>query len=514
MNPTFDLLESPWLPCIRADGTPVELGLRDALVRSHELLQLGGDSPLVVAALHRLLLAVLHRVFGPADAREWAELWDAGRWDAARLDAYLGQWQHRFDLFDGERPFYQAPDDRVKTKSVNSLIHQVASGNNRTLFDHHVDERGITLTPGQAARMLLAAQAFGLSGLCAPGLPNFTYGPCVRGIIFLVQGDTLFETLALNLLPYPDDSIFLGSPKDRPSWEMDNPLFPDRSRPRGYLDYLTWFNRRVLLTADVVSDKLVVREMTMAPGLALSEEVQDPMKHFFKHKRLGLLPLRFREDRALWRDSAALFELRSTASRPPRALAWLAELIDEEYLRNRHQTHHCLALGIGIGKKAADVDFCRSERIPLSTAVLRDDELVGNLRQMLDMAEKAAQRLSDAALWLAILGLSPAIDGEPAKVLRTLPKNLRDTASDLREQWAVEQRYWPHLELPFRLTMEALPQDREGALESWRKTLWKAAWDAFDQVTGSLDHDPGKLKAVVRARGQLAGGLVKVLPKP
>ena len=65
MSVSFDLLKRAWVPCIRADGTLDELSLRDALVRAHELRALHGESPLVVAALYRLLLAVLHRVFGP-----------------------------------------------------------------------------------------------------------------------------------------------------------------------------------------------------------------------------------------------------------------------------------------------------------------------------------------------------------------------------------------------------------------------------------------------------------------
>ena len=40
MSPTFDLLQSPWIPCIQNDGTPAELGMRDTLIRAHELREL------------------------------------------------------------------------------------------------------------------------------------------------------------------------------------------------------------------------------------------------------------------------------------------------------------------------------------------------------------------------------------------------------------------------------------------------------------------------------------------
>ena len=182
MSPQFNLVDMPWIPCIRRDGQSVELGLRDALQRAHELRELGGESPLVTAALYRLLLAILHRVYGPDGYDTWYTLWQARRWDPAPLEAYFTHWYDRFDLFHPKRPFYQAADERVKPKSVTSLVHDVASGNNATLFDHHTDDRGLTLTPAQAARFLVAAQSFGLAGLS--GLPQkFTDGTCALGII-------------------------------------------------------------------------------------------------------------------------------------------------------------------------------------------------------------------------------------------------------------------------------------------------------------------------------------------
>jgi len=105
MTASFDLISEPWVPCVGRDGQAVELGLQDVLVRAHELRELGGESPLVTAALHRLLLVVLHRVFGSADYDAWYALWQAGRFDPTVLDAYFAQWRERFDLFHPARPF-------------------------------------------------------------------------------------------------------------------------------------------------------------------------------------------------------------------------------------------------------------------------------------------------------------------------------------------------------------------------------------------------------------------------
>lgn len=503
MRATFNLVDQKWVPCITSGGQEVELGLCDVLVQAHELREIGGESPLVTAALHRLFLAVLHRVFGPPGIKEWAVLWQAGRWDSRAVELYLEAWRHHFDLFDAERPFFQARDSRVKPKPVSSLIHDVASGNNPVLFDHHTDQEGITLTAGEAARMLVAAQSFGLAGLS--GLSQkFTDGPCARGVVFLVQGRNLFETLMLNLLPYPtDESTLPHSADDRPAWEMADPLVPDRSRPLGYLDYLTWQNRRVLFFPEIDRENVVVRQMTMAPALRLDADILDPLTHYRRDELLGPRPLAFREDRGLWRDSTALFQLQDPGYRPPAVFAWLAELTYGGCV-NRSQTLRYLALGMS--KKQAKVNFYRSERMPLPMAYLTDPSLVEGLRDAITMAEDVGRRLWGAARTLATFLLSPEADDESGR------QPAREDLDALMGQWAVERRFWARLEISFRQTVERLPGDREGQLERWRRVLERAAWQAFDAVAENVGQDPASLKATVRSRGQLAVGLARALP--
>jgi CRISPR system Cascade subunit CasA len=505
MTPEFNLIDRPWIPCVRKDGTPETLSLRETFAQAHKLRALSGDNPLETAALHRLMLALLHRVFGPHDEDAWMDLRSEMSFDTATLEDYWDCYHSRLGLFDPDHPFYQTEDDRVKHKPPNSLILDLAFGNKGTLFDHHTDDQAASLSPAKAARALVTLQTFGLAGLSGIRGDTFTDGPWTRGVVFLIQGDNLHETLVLNALSYPTrDDIFLHHEADRPAWEMDDPFAPDRTRPLGYLDYLTWQNRRIMLFPEETEDGVRVTEMTMGPGLRLDRDVLDPMHHYRIDDSRGYLVMRFNEERALWRDSAAIFKLHSHEDRPPRTFGWLAELIDDGYL-DPEGTRRYLALGMANSR--ARVDFYRGERLPLPMAYLtpEGERFTEHLQTAMETAELARRQLWGAARTLATYVLVPQADAEEAH------QPSREDMDKLTAQWAVERDYWVQLEIPFYDLVEGLPNDVETALDTWHDTVRRVAWEAFDYVAGQVEHDPRNLKAAVRGRGQLAAGLKRVL---
>src|SRR5262245_6008272 len=75
MMPSFNLLEEGWIPCVMSDGEARELSLRNALIEADRIREIFDTSPLVTAALHRLLLAVLWRCFPMRGQAEWKTLW-------------------------------------------------------------------------------------------------------------------------------------------------------------------------------------------------------------------------------------------------------------------------------------------------------------------------------------------------------------------------------------------------------------------------------------------------------
>ena len=75
----FNLIDEKWIPVRFPDGTRAELGIQDTLLRAKEIEAIEDASPLVVASLHRFLLAVLYRALeGPTDIDQAKALFAAG----------------------------------------------------------------------------------------------------------------------------------------------------------------------------------------------------------------------------------------------------------------------------------------------------------------------------------------------------------------------------------------------------------------------------------------------------
>ncbi|MCB0109687.1 MAG: type I-E CRISPR-associated protein Cse1/CasA, partial [Caldilineaceae bacterium] len=308
---SFNLIDEKWIPCIRSDdGRSDLLSLRETLAESHLLEDIAGDTPLQTAALYRLLIAILLRIYKPTagDFDTWRAMWTSPTWDMTQINSYLDEQskRNRFDLFDEERPFYQS-DRNGKRDSVVTLKYGTGFRHN-PLFDHDNDEIFLSLSPAVAARSLVTIQAFGLGG--AGG--TRTDAPWSKGVIYFVHGANLKETLFLNLLPYPDEDggeRLTDEGSDLPTWEMEDPFEERKGQPQGYLDLLTWQNLKMMLFPEIQGDEIVVRAVKFGGGLRLAKDFMDPMKFNQKNEQFtdGFRPISFEEDRGLWPNSYAIF---------------------------------------------------------------------------------------------------------------------------------------------------------------------------------------------------------------
>lgn len=495
MQYSFNLIDQPWIPCTTLNGSLVELSLHDLFAQAHELRAICCETPLMTAALYPTLLALLHRVFGPEDREAWELLWKQGAFPMQPLISYFEQWYERFDLFHPERPFYQERDDRVQPKSVIHLVHSI--GNTGTLFTHETDENVVSLTSAEAARQLLAAQLFrtaGLSGL----VEKFTDGAFTRGVLFWLNGATIFEMLMLNLMPYPSSLLSIPhTTPDSPVWEQEAPYLK-RGVPYGYLDYLTWSSNRIMLHPVEEGEQVGVKTMRIAPGLQFSAEITSPQKRYSRKSSDDPWQfLYFNSNKALWRDYHSLLTFGDTNIRPPAVITWLAELLNYGILDARL---HAQVTAIGMLADQAKPIFYRQEFVPLPKELLGNPEAVLTMTEAIQDAEAAALVLRSALNELAdqvlMRGGDSQQDGE--------------TRKQLVQNWDVLSLYWARLEPHFWEFVEAVSKGADQGRDEWRKAMKGIAHDCLTEAARMCGTSAAALKGEVNARRKLNVGISKL----
>lgn len=498
--PSFNLVDNPWIPCLLTDGSRQDLSLRQALCQAHEVREIYDPSPLVTLGLHRLLLAILHRVFGPKNLNQWIALWNRGEWDGDEIDGYLSTRAHRFDLFDQERPFYQVPAmEDAGERPIAGILLEASSGNNATLFDHGQVEGTDAIPPGRAACYLVAYQAHAI-GLGKSRPFYLKDAPLTRGLTVLAYGENLFETLALNLMGEARWSGFPLEKSDRPFWERDElgKPNPQGTWPSGRADYLTWASRRVHLIPEGNPPKVARCQIQQNYCLPSNVLRWDPFKRY-KRDEKGWSPEGLAADKAAWRDCHALLSMRSGDSARPELLDWLGEielLRQEGRIQGKPQyTLAVFGLSTAAGKPAS-VELWRHERLPLPTAYLNDEGLLDQLRNALELAGAVGSALR-RAVWILAKALVPGFG-----------------ASRLSEHLALDNLFWPRLEEPFRHLMTDLPRQGEGDLQVWQGQLRRAALESFRGIWRELETSDRGLKALVQAEGFLYRELAKVMEPP
>jgi len=351
--PTFNLLHEPWIPVRPLDGRPArEVGLRDLLLHARTFSRIDDPSPLITVALLRLTLALLHRsLHGPRNTEQAAK-WFTGGFPDDTLETYFQTWEDHFDLFHPERPFWQVRDltldlDGGKYRSHwTRLGTEVGSANTLPLFNvagRPGGERSDALTPAQAARRLVEGQTFLLGGLIKRFTTAAKAAPIATLALTTVQGDTLHETLCLNL------PVYAGQEGDRAVWERE-PLTVQDVRefyenelsevPRGRTDRYTWPSRSVLLVPEIGETGLVqVTHIGFAAGIPMEGpgegdgRILDPMVTLrppSDPKKPERFPLKLRREQLLWRDLSALLavpEAEVSAHHPPSTLTFAGELL-------------------------------------------------------------------------------------------------------------------------------------------------------------------------------------------
>jgi CRISPR system Cascade subunit CasA len=520
-------------------GPPTYLGIRQVLRQANQIQQIADPAPTVTAALHRLLLAMLHRSLnGPRSPAEWGAIWRAGTWDMACIEAYLSRFHDRFDLFDATHPFYQATTPAERTLShVNQISHQLASGRNPLLFDHSLPEHG--MAPDAAARYLIAQQSFSVGGMFSinPGqsaADKFSPGsPLLKSAVCLVTGNNLFETLMLNWHLYNREAEqpfqFCGD--DKPAWERDEPVTPTERRPDGWVDLLTWQCRCMRLQPAVSSDgSIIVTHAALMKGYffpqAFDQHQAETMVAYavFKNPTAGnpWLPVGLNPNKAIWRDSHALFQSFDVDHSRPRTLNWLGTLVAEGQLRFEQRSKALPLQVFGIMPDQARIEDWRTETLALPQLFLDRPEIAEKateiLRRELEYAENMAHLLEPRLLNIPHKEKRLKVAGpSPIRILADELLSPGERDADTRAIGALGRHispvinYWAVLEEPFRTFLLALADDiylnqfgdlaeRGDAARAWSEEIDRVTRRCFDEAVNGLANSGRALRAAALAR--------------
>lgn len=538
---SFNLVTEPWIEVLDAQGVASTVSLSELFKDLEHIALVSGDMPTQDFAIFRLLLAIAHRaVEGPVDQNNWFELWEDPQGFSQACQDYLSTWQHRFDLFDPQQPFYQvanlAPCNPKETGSLRKLIASVPD--NFPLFTSHLGSGLDSLSGAEAARWLIHLQAYDTSGIKTgmvgddrvKGGKGYPIGTGWAGNLggLVIEGSNLFQTLLLNLVPMPTTSSAYDCQTDLPVWErapqsaIPDGVAPgvDARPPLGKVDLYTWQVRRVRLVPDSQGN-------VISAIVGNGDKISGHNKHVYEpltgwrfsepqtkaYKTDVYMPRTHDPSRRLWRGLQSVVSNTFISEGKSRGfqsgnLAFLHEIQEFVGLTGLLRVR---AYGIAYGPQSAVFEECFYDSITAPVSVYTSPDL-GNLAlDAASAAEKAVYVLADFAQNLAY---AAGADRNPPDRFSEGPRSRAQS-----EAFGVLEglyRQWLH---------DLIPESSSTAMAEWRTVVRNTVQTLADQY--ALEAGPASLigreielksKEVVHlntARAQLFfyGGLNKALPK-
>lgn len=481
-TPCFNLIDEPWIPVRWLDGRQSELGIQDALLQADQIAEIEDASPLVVAALHRFLLAVLYRALeGPTDGQQ-AKQWFKQGWPDEKIATYLDKWRDRFWLFDQHYPFGQIPTFEPRIwRAWTVLAAEHNADNAKVLFDHIDVNRAGAITPAQATRWLLATQTFSVS--CGKSeLAHTGTAPSATAVMALPLGRNLFDTLSYSLVP--QNRLVLAG--DMPLWERKPESLETLKGGYervvcGFADRYTWRIRSIRLKVETNS---TVCRLAFASGVGPQAEQQsDPMLSYRVDEKKGRLPVIFQQ-RGFWRDFDSLL---------PDASGCAPQVIEHAINLGRSISERFPATVqvVGQSNEKAKIEYWRMERFSLPPALAGSRVVRAEIRTILADAATA-----QTALWL----------GSKSFARNLLSRGEREPVgkdvSNFLKQMPVTDNYWTSLEPRFHQLLAEYTDERDpdDIRLSWLRYVRSAmdnAWRAY--ASGVAAGDAWAIRALVQA---------------
>lgn len=296
------------------------LGLADVLRQAESLRAVSGTTPGEIVAIIEYLLGICYASGTyPRSSSQWTQ-WVRGRQSlSAATQWLLEQPNQHWNLFDPATPLGQnallaAHLDEHGCGPAQLVLEQ--AGDYLQFFDHHHLEHPQPLPADEAFRAMLVQHAYGpgmrgrISGkLLGKTLNNLATGRLATRIRVLALGETLADTLRLNLHPYPNEPGIFNT-----TWtQTDRRRFdqkPTGRTPRGPADLHSLLGRSILLRplrradGSLAVDRVLVGAgelLAPLPDTYLQDAVLVPLG------KTDSAPLRPTANKALWREAHALY---------------------------------------------------------------------------------------------------------------------------------------------------------------------------------------------------------------
>ena len=349
------------------------------------------------------------------------------------------------------------------------------SKNKPRLFPVRAGVAKESLTYAEAARWLIC-----LSGYDDNAVKAKVVGWLGELGLIYVEGDTLFDTLLMNLTLLRDGRSLWDAPD--PVWERDkhpNAKQKEIAMPNDPAALLTSSARRIFLARE--DDRVIGYKVVGEDYFSKTNATAEQMTLWERRKGEGNepdydQPKRLDPDRQMWRDFSVI-AANGGSGRRPGVIAWIATLKEKGVLP-RGMVIHSRTVGVcyGSGAMRSFVEDIVSDHLDFHAALLNEagtlwNELVG---RKIGEIDKAAEQVALLAEHLFRAG-----GGQPGS-----------PAQDARKEQA-KQEFYAAVDIPFRQWLSSIdPEQGDGEeLRAEKDAQWreKAYRIALRQGRGMVD---------------------------
>lgn len=492
---TFNLLDEPWIQVINDHGKIALVGLIELFDKAHVFSRIAGECKTQDIALLRLLLSILHAVYGRQEAGEympiqglstlpnepldyatrWSYLYNNHKFDTSHINDYLERYRDRFWLFHSTRPFYQIPaQEPIRSRGTycgaRKLMGTISEGSNKIrLFTHSSRELNDSLTFAEAARWLIHLNGFDDTALkpVASGRPGPGVGWLGKLGLVACSGANIFESLMLNLTLLPDGGDRLWG-VERPIWACDTLNWSERtpiSVPDNPSELYTLQSR--LIHLDKEEDRVKGYWVMGGHFYQSNEEWFNEQMTLWRRNDVKksqttmpyqqlFSPKRHRPERMLWRDLSAFLAVDGEQKKAG-IVAWLELLQDSDIDLNKAFFFETAAINYKIGSPSNDILDIFSDSLGFSSHLL------------LKHREPWRVRILEQVAWTDMLVTKTKM---LAKNLLLAEGESEKPAND-KSSKAMTEAYF-RLDIPFRNWLGNINPDREEIDETMEKWQEKA----------------------------------------